>query len=240
MLLRFSTGGILAVLLAVVCVNSAQSQEGRGRGFSGFGGGSSMASLLGNEAVQKELGLEGAALEKAKALRDEYRAEVQKAMPEGSFQGLRDLPRDQQAAKLTEFRQKTTEASAKAAAAVNPKIKEALSAQQYERLQQIQWQAAGIAALSDAELVKALDISKEQSEKIAALEKENSDKQRELFRGGFNEEAREKMTALIKERDAKVNEVLTAAQRDKFAQLKGKEFDLASLRSARGRDRNKN
>ena len=236
---RISTGSVLAILLAMFCANTAQAQEGRGRGFSGFGGGSSMASLLGNEAVQKELALEGAALEKAKALRDEYRAEVQKGMPENSFQGLRDLPRDQQAAKLTELRQKMTEASTKAAAAVNPKIKEALSAQQYERLQQIQWQAAGIQAYSDAELTKALDISKEQSEKIAAVEKEYSGKQRELFRGGFNEEAREKMTALSKERDSKVNEVLTAAQREKFAQLKGKEFDLASLRT-RGRDRNKN
>src|SRR5687768_7360761 len=55
MLLRFSMGGVLAILLAVLCVNTTQAQEGRGRGFSGFGGGTSMASLLGNEAVQKEL-----------------------------------------------------------------------------------------------------------------------------------------------------------------------------------------
>ena len=47
--------------------------------------------------------------------------------------------------------------------------------------------------------------------------------------GGF-----EKMQELNKEREAKINEVLTKAQLETFAKLKGKEFDVAQLRGGRG------
>ena len=42
------------------------------------------------------------------------------------------------------------------------------------------------------------------------------------------------MQELNKERDAKINEVLTKAQLDQFATLKGKEFDVAQLRRGPG------
>ena len=42
------------------------------------------------------------------------------------------------------------------------------------------------------------------------------------------------MQELNKERDAKINEVLTKAQLETFAKLKGKEFDVAQLRGGRG------
>ena len=48
--------------------------------------------------------------------------------------------------------------------------------------------------------------------------------------GGGGPEAFAKMQELNKERDAKVNEVLTKAQQDQFAMLKGKEFDVTQLR----------
>jgi hypothetical protein len=42
------------------------------------------------------------------------------------------------------------------------------------------------------------------------------------------------MQELNKEREAKINEVLTKAQLETFAKLKGKEFDVAQLRGGRG------
>ena len=42
------------------------------------------------------------------------------------------------------------------------------------------------------------------------------------------------MQELTKERDAKINEVLTKAQLETFAKLKGKEFDVAQLRRGFG------
>jgi hypothetical protein len=231
----------VAVVLVALMASTAMAQQpgGRGRGgrggFGGGFGGSNLATLLGNEAVQKELGLEGDKLEKAKGLREEYQAEFRKAMPTDGFAGLRDLPEAERAAKMAELRTKMTTASAEVAATMKPKVKEVLTAQQFERLQQIHVQAEGIRALNDADVVKSLDISKEQTDKIAAIEKESSDKRRELFRDGGNEGAREKLTALTKERDEKTLAVLSADQREKFSQLKGKEFDVASLRSTNGR-----
>ena len=76
--------------------------------------------------------------------------------------------------------------------------------------------------LSDPDLVKALDVTKEQQDKMAAVGKEYDEKQRELFprrteggnAGGSDfAAAREKMTALNKERETKVTDVLTAEQK---------------------------
>ena len=120
-----------------------------------------------------------------------------------------------------------------------PKLKEALTAEQLQRAQQIAWQAAGSAALADEELTKQLAVTKEQQDKIAAINKEFGDKQRELFAAGFGGggggaggaggDVRAKMTELNKERDAKTNEVLSKEQQEKFTTLKGKPFDLSQL-----------
>ena len=113
------------------------------------------------------------------------------------------------------------------AATMRPKIKAALSPQQYERLQQIEWQAAGLTVLRDPEFVQALGITKEQSAKFAAIEKEYDDK---LVALGETTEGR---GAIRDEAQAKMRDVLTADQHEKWTQLKGKEFDVASLRNTR-------
>ena len=94
--------------------------------------------------------------------------------------------------------------------------------------------------LTVPELVKALDLSKEQQDKIAAINQEYSAKQREMRpfgrRGGDGgappdfAAIREKMQELTTERDTKATEVLGKAQQEKYTKLKGKPFDLALLR----------
>lgn len=208
--------GVLTCSLVGVA-NAQQPGGGRGGpgggGFGGFGGGrgggSSLLSLADNEAVQKELAVSEDAKAAVKKVNEAYREEVQKAVEEA-----------------------TKSVNAKMA----PQVKEALTAEQYKRLQQIRVQALRDGAFTDADVVKALGLKKEQQDKIADLGKEFGEKVRGLFGGGGGgggrtdfTEAQAKMKELNTEKEAKINEVLTKDQQDKFKALKGKEFDLASL-----------
>ncbi len=96
----------------------------------------------------------------------------------------------------------------------------------------------GTGALSDAEIVKSLTITKDQQDKIKTLTDEYGTKTQALFTGGGGGGGgggREKMQELNKERDSKITEVLTKDQTDKFASLKGKAFDVELLRPQFGR-----
>ena len=224
----------LVVALLLVGSGIASAQPGRGGFGMGRGGRQGLAGLLGREAVQKELGLEGAALEKATAVAKEFEqemtAESAKLLPAGGFASLRDLPE----AERTALTQKMSELGKKLAEAYKSKVKDALSAQQFERLQQIRLQAAGIAAFSDADVVKALELTKEQQDKIAALDKEYDTKRQALSSAERSPEMFAKMQELNKERDAKALEMLSDKQKETLTTLKGKEFDLATLRGPGG------
>jgi hypothetical protein len=131
-----------------------------------------------------------------------------------------------------------------------PQLKEAFSAPQFERLQQINWQVAGSQALAGPELGKSLELSKDQQEKITGIIQEFDRKQQELP-GGFGRgggpgfggappdpeamrERMQKVQALAKEREAKALEVLSGVQREKYAKLTGKPFDVAQLQAGFG------
>ena len=206
--------GVLSCSL--VGVASAQPGGGQGgRGGGGFGGGgfgggrggSSLLSLADNEAVQKELAVSDDAKAAVKKVNETYREELQKA---------------------------TEEATKAVNSKMAPQVKEALTAQQYKRLQEIRVQALGSQAYTDAEVVKALGLKKEQQDKIAEIGKDYTAKLRESFQGGGGgggdrTDLRAKMEEMGKARDAQINDVLTKDQQAKLTELKGKEFDLAQL-----------
>jgi hypothetical protein len=203
---------------------------GRGGFGGGFGGGQTeVLSLISNEAVVKELALSEEASGKLKKVSEERRAELGKSR--GDFAGLRDLPEAERATKMAEMRQKGEEAAKKARETYLPQVKAILTPAQYERVQQIAWQAQRTAAYSDPEVVKALALTQDQQDKIAAANKDYSEKSRALGFGGDN---REKRDELSKARDSQIAAVVTADQATKFTALKGKEFDLAQLRPAGG------
>jgi hypothetical protein len=104
-------------------------------------------------------------------------------------------------------------------------------------LQQIAWQAMGSAAFSDPEVVALLAITQAQQTTIANITNESRSKRMTLQiagvgtedgRGNFAE-LTAKMRTLAKEQDAKINEVLTKAQLDHFAELKGPDFEVNPL-----------
>lgn len=242
---------VFSVLLSasVAFAQRPQGQGGRpgafgagfGGGFGGFGGITPL-SLANNEAVQKELNISDEQAGQLKSLNDDVREEMRGAFAGVDFQGLRDLSQEEREKKMAEFREKSAAAQKKINDKVKPKLAEILNASQSERLQQIAWQAAGPQAYQDADLIAALKITKEQQDKLAAITKEYTDKQRELFpRGGAGggerpnfEEIQKKMRELGESRDKALSDVLTTEQREQFAKLKGKPFDVAQLRRGFG------
>lgn len=234
--LGFATLVALVGLFLAGDFSYGQQGQGRGQGFMRNRMG--IIGLATNEAVQKELGIsdqEKEKLEKAsQAYFDEFREQVQSAGG-GNFQDASQEERRKMMAKLQELGQKLT-------AKHLPAIKEALKPDQFTRLQQISWQVAGSAAFNDPDLIKALDVSKEQQEKINAVNQEYQQKQAGLFGGGGGgnfQEAFAKMRELGQERDKKAAEILSKEQQEKFVALKGKAFDLPppQIQGRRGGDK---
>jgi Spy/CpxP family protein refolding chaperone len=116
-------------------------------------------------------------------------------------------------------------------------IKNLLKPEQAERLRQIILQDAGAGSLWDSEVAKGLNITKDQEEKLAALVREVEQKQREILNPSDDKpsdnaaikEKVQKLQQLNDDRDKKANEILAKAQQEKFAEMKGKPFDLAQL-----------
>lgn len=234
--------GLATLAIAGTMTTAAFAQPGAGgRGRGGFGGGmggpQSALMLAGNPAVQKELGVSEDQIAKLKTLGDEARAEMSEA--NGPQEDLRDLPEAERRAKMTEMMAKRVEASRKINAKFKPKLAEVLDAKQVERLDQIALQASGPQAFADPDVAKSLKLTKEQQEKIASINKDASEKQRELFGGGGGgggdfQERFAKMAELNRAREKDLAAVLTTEQTDQLAKMKGKEFDIAQLRGGPG------
>ena len=229
-------------LIAVALVAAPVSaQQGRGRGMFGRGG-QSLMTLAGNEAVQKDIGLTDAS--KIQGLAGEYREAIQQEMSGIDFQGLRDLPEAERAAKMRELTAKSEAAAKKVNETFEPKLKEALTAEQFKRLGEIRIQAIGVAALADANVAKELGLKEEQSKKIADIQAE-SDRQRNTLMagardGGNFQEVMAKVRELSEQTVAKATDVLDAGQKEKFTALKGKPFDVSQLMGRGGRRGNQN
>jgi len=233
--------GLWLIAVALVAAPVA-AQQGRGRGGFGGRGGQSLMTLAGNEAVQKDIGLTDAA--KIQALAGEYREAITTEMSGIDFQGLRDLPEAEQAAKRRELTAKSEAASKKVNATFEPKLKEALTAEQFKRLGEIRIQAIGIAALVDATVVKDLGLKEDQQKKIADIRAE-LDKARDaltagLQPGGNFQEVMTKVRELGEQSLTKATDVLDGGQKEKFTSLKGKPFDITQLGGRGGRRGNQN
>ncbi len=209
----------LTVAGAVVGGALAQRQPGGGRG--GFG----MGAMFKNEALQKELKLEKDQVEKITEALTKVQEELKDERPQqGASQEERQA-----------FQKKSTEASQKALAKV-------LNADQAKRLKEIQFQqrlnspfGGGPAVFADAEIQTALKLTDDQKEKIKDIVSDYTKERQEMFQGlkpgggGDFQEAQKKMQGLTKEAMANVNKLLKDDQKKMIEEMKGKEFDVASL-----------
>jgi Spy/CpxP family protein refolding chaperone len=119
----------------------------------------------------------------------------------------------------------------------NAKLAEILLPHQLKRLTEIYIQRAGVAALQDEGISKDLGINDEQKNRITKIREEFSTKRRELFsaggRGGGGggggadfEATRAKMVELTGAEEQQIFGVLTAQQKTKFEEMKGKSFAM--------------
>jgi Spy/CpxP family protein refolding chaperone len=112
------------------------------------------------------------------------------------------------------------------------KLQEILKPEQLERLKQIRLQMAGPMALASPEVVKALELNDEQKGKIKTLLDQSREKAREAMQGARDLPADqrtamwEKVQQQRKETAAKVMEVLTPQQREKFEKMQGAKIEL--------------
>jgi Spy/CpxP family protein refolding chaperone len=190
----------LALAAAVVMLAASPVLAQGPRGFRG----PTPMMLLGQKSVQEELKLSADQVQKVEAA-------VAKQME--SFQGFRDLSEEDRTKKIQEM------------AKENEKfIGDNLKPDQSKRLHQIALQQQGGRAFTDEKVAKELALTDDQKGKIKDILEDTGNQVRELFQGGFNEEARTKMRELNNAATEKVVGLLTADQKTKYKEMTGVPF----------------
>jgi len=205
----------LVGLSLVALVAGPAAAQGQGRGFGGRGGGS-LAGLLGNASVQKELKLDDEQTTKAKATAEKLNGEARE-----KFTGLQDLPQEERREKMMAITHEINEATLKA-------VGEYLKPEQITRLKQISYQQRGAQAFTDSEVAKKLNITDAQKTDIQTIVTESMAAMRTIFtENQDDQEARtKKMTELRKETLAKAEAKLNDEQQKTWKELLGAPFEV--------------
>ena len=160
--------------------------------------------LLGQKSVQEELKLTEDQIQKVQAAAEKQRE---------SFQGFRDLSDEERGKKFQEM------------AKENEKfVADTLKPDQAKRLNQISLQQQGGRAFADDKLAKDLSLTDDQKGKIKDILEDTGSQIRELFQGGFSDEARTKMRELNNAATEKIVGLLTADQKTKYQEMTGAPF----------------
>ena len=122
-------------------------------------------------------------------------------------------------------------------------LKTLLTPTQRARLRQIDWQRQGIEGLSHPEVVKTLKINPQQQAELAALNREIFKTVRGLLNPAgkdrpvsntVDEILRRKVQELVREKEAKVQQILTKKQQQEWQEIQGPPFDLTLIRTRVG------
>jgi hypothetical protein len=204
----------LVGLSLVALVAGPAAAQGQGRG---FGRGGSLAGLLGNESVQKELKLDDAQTTKAKETSEKIGAEARE-----KFTALgQDLSQEERREKMMAITHEINEATLKA-------VGEYLKPEQITRLKQISYQQRGASALTDPEVAKKLNISDSQKTEIQSVVQESFGKMNTIRteHEGDREGMMKAMTELRKETLAKAEAKLNDEQQKTWKELIGSPFEV--------------
>lgn len=196
------------VLGVALLASAAWAQPGRG----GFGGGfgQNALTLASIEQVQQELALTDSQKTELASLAEAARGQRGERP---NFQNLTE-----------EERAKLREQAAERVKQAREAVAKVLKPEQLERLDQILLQSRGVSALTESEVAGKLKLTDDQSAKLRQLSDERGQAVRAAMQAGDG--AREKITALMAESEKQALEVLTAEQREQFAAMKGKPFEL--------------
>jgi len=202
---------LLGLGLVVLVAGPAAAQ---GRGFGRMGG--NYAGLLGNASVQKELKLDDAQVDKAKALSEKTMEEMREKM-----QDLQGLEGQERFTKMAEIGREVNASTLKAAG-------EFLKPDQVARLKEIANQVRGAQAFADPDVAKKLNITDAQRTDIQEIQRESMQEMGTIFRENQDDpEARmKKMTELRKQTLTKVEAKLNDEQRKTWKELLGAPFEI--------------
>ncbi|MGE0760692.1 MAG: hypothetical protein AB7O38_27015 [Pirellulaceae bacterium] len=222
-----SRGAIILLTIVMAAPLGAQEQRQPGRG--GFRSRGLLTSLAIAPTVQAELKVADDMKQQLLELSEEANNEQGEQMRALFAGGIQDLSDDERL-KISE---KMAETTRSLNTKYRPKLKALLKDDQYARLQQIGWQAAGSMALAESDLGQQLQLTPEQQSRLAGIHRDFLRQQVALVSsalgGGNFEEFRTKSRDLMQQRDKAAEEVLTPEQRAKYGDLKGQPFDLTTL-----------
>ena len=205
----YSVGTCLAVasvLLGLCMFNSAMAQR---RSMGGLRPGSVLQSrLLMMEEVQTEL-----------KLTDEQKSQAAE-INEKLTVGRHDL-----FAKVTKESGERAGHVDKLEKQARESIAKLLDDAQEKRLKELLLQVNGASELTNKEVSAALQITKDQQKKLAAIRRENA-KARQKALASFDGDRMAKSLKLQREADAKLLKVLTDDQRKQFEKMQGKKLAI--------------
>jgi Spy/CpxP family protein refolding chaperone len=200
----------------VALLASPALAQGQGRGFGR--GGATLAGLLANASVQKELKLDDQQTEKAKELAEKTREESRE-----KFQGLQDLSQEERRTKMLDINKEINDSTLKAVGAF-------LKPEQVTRLKQISYQQRGLQAFSDPEIAKKLNLTDAQKTDIQAISQETMESTRGLIsQDSTPEERAEGMKKIAEARKAgltKAEAKLNDEQQKTWKELLGAPFAI--------------
>lgn len=186
-----------------------------------------MVGLVNREEVQKELALLPDQTDALQKVNEKMRGE----RPDFDF---RTASEEERAAFMTKMQAQMVERTKVA----KEQLEELLLPDQFERLEQIAIQVAGVAALTSPSLAEKLGLAKETTDKMAKDIEASAEQGREMMNAAMRdrdfEGVREKVEAMRKELNDKLVAHLSDEQKAKYEELKGKPFELAAMQPGRG------
>ena len=209
---------VLTFALGAAFVTQAQAQRfgGRSRG--------SLLGLLGIKQVQKELKLNDDAVAKVEKLHEKIREEMTE-----QYSAAREIEdRTKRFAKYAELRDQYNQKARKG-------LRDVLAREQIMRLYQIRLQVRAVVdSLENRYVARRLELTDEQKENLAKINKDVQAKRSELFSGMRDASDEQRREAFEKYRKLRTKTgeqalgVLTAEQKKAFEDMKGEKIELPS------------
>ncbi|XZE54289.1 hypothetical protein SH139x_000246 [Planctomycetaceae bacterium SH139] len=220
-------------LLSVLLVTPCFAQGGRGgRGGGGFGGGMGMMGggggdmmllgLLRVEAVQKEIDMSTDQIEAIGKVSESATEGVERP----DFRAMRDASEAEREKMMEKMRKQSEEIGKK----VTEQLEEVLFPEQLDRARQIALQQQGVGAFNNADVIKKLEITDDQTEKMSDIRRKQGEEMRtqmqELFRAGDRDAIGKKMREMQEQQMKNMKAVLTEKQTKTFAEMLGEPFEM--------------
>jgi Spy/CpxP family protein refolding chaperone len=202
-------GFLGAALIAAEAYAQPQGGGRGGRGGGMGGGGMQLLTLALNDKVQKELEIVDDQKTKLTELSTEQRTAMRDVFSN------QDLSQEDRQTKMRDLQDK-----------FQKKLADILLPKQLDRLKQIQLQAEGAMALSNPDVVKALNLTTEQQDKMKTLRDDAQAKRRDALQGLSGQERMTKMQEMNKELGDKLLAILTPDQVAQFDKMKGPKVDI--------------